>query len=173
MRDESTHPIVLGLRMLLAACAIALVGFSFVWVLSRPLRREGAKAGQVVLHILHWGDKEEEQIVRKLVEAFERQNPDVRVVRTNTGSPAQLATKLQTMIAAGDPPDLFYLDFTKIAEIAANGVLEPIEPFVQRDRAARAKDTPNLDDFFPAVLNAFRYDSATRSVGTHRRVGPT
>src|SRR5262245_61435964 len=159
------------LRLALSACAAAIVLFSFAWVLSRPFRTAGLKAGQTRLTVLHWGDKTEDDIVRKLIEAFEVQNPDIRVVRTNVGSPAQLQTKLQTMLASGDPPDLFYLIFEKVAAFAAQNVMEDVEHYVARDHDAGSADAPDLSDYFPATLDAFRYDAATRSVGRGTLVG--
>ena len=158
-------------RFGLAAVAVAITLWAFGWVATRPLRKERAAPGQVVLRVLHWGDKEEDRIVRDLIDAFQRQHPEIKVVRTNTGSPAQLATKLQTMLASGDPPDLFYLPFEKVAAIASHDVLEDIEPYVERDRAAGAADAPDLSDFFPATLDAFRYDPITGRVGAGRLVG--
>ena len=158
-------------RVTLAVGAVLLTLWAFGWVATRPLRREALRPGQVRLTILHWGDKTEDEIVEKLIAEFEKQNPDIRVVRTNTGSPAQLATKLQTMLASGDPPNLFYLPFEKVAAIASNDVLEDIEPYIERDRAAHVADCPDLTDFFPATLDAFRYDPQTRRVGSGSLVG--
>jgi multiple sugar transport system permease protein len=158
-------------RLSLRAAAIAVTAFSFIWVGTRPLRSEPRQAGQVTLTVLHWGDKEEDRIVADLVAAFERENPHIRVIRTNTGSPAQLATKLQTMLASGDPPDLFYLPFEKVAAIGSLDVLENLDPYIERDRAAGLPDAPDLEDFFPATLAAFRYDPATGRVGTGPLVG--
>ncbi len=160
-----------ALRTLLGLAALGLVLWAFAWFLTRPIRSAPPRAGQTVLRILHWGDKTEDEIVRKLIGAFEQQNPDIQIVRTNVGSPAQLQTKLQTMLAAGEPPDLFYLIFEKVAAFASKDVLEDIEPYVSRDRAAGAPDAPDLDDFFPATLNAFRYDPQTRGVGRGTLVG--
>lgn len=172
MENESAHPIVRFLRLALTVATVAIVFAAFAWVFTRPMRAEQAlRPGQIVLRVLHWGDKGEDAIVRGMIESFEKQNPDVRVIRTNTGSPAQLATKLQTMLASGEPPDLFYLPFEKVAAIASNNVLEDIEPFVQRDVAANVKDAPDLADYFPATLNAFRYDAKTRSVGRGSLLG--
>ncbi len=158
-------------RLALAGAAVLLTLGAFAWVATRPLRQEGLKPGQVQLSILHWGDKTEDAIVARLIAEFEAQNPDIRVVRTNTGSPAQLVTKLQTMLASGAPPNLFYLIFEKVAVIAAHDVLEPLEPYVARDRTAGVSDTPDLDDFFPATLDAFRYDAASGRVGRGELVG--
>ncbi len=159
------------LRTVVAIAAAAITLWAFGWVATRPLRREALRPGQVRLSVLHWGDKTEDEIVAKLIAEFEKQNPDIRVVRTNTGSPAQLATKLQTMLASGDPPNLFYLPFEKVVAIASNDVLEEIEPYVRRDLAAGVADCPDLDDFFPATLDAFRYDRQSRRVGSGPLVG--
>jgi multiple sugar transport system permease protein len=159
------------LRLALALAATAIVLLAFVWVFTRPLRTASLKPGQTRLTVLHWGDKTEDDIVRSLIDAFEVQNPDIKVVRTNVGSPAQLQTKLQTMLASGDPPDLFYLIFEKVAAFASQGVLEDIEPYIAHDRSAGAADGPDLADFFPATLDAFRYDAQTRRVGKGRLVG--
>lgn len=160
-----------SLRILIGVVALLLIVFAFGWVITRPLRNQQASKNQVVLRILQWGDKEEDRIVADLVRAFEQANPDIRVIRTNTGSPAQLATKLQTMLAAGDPPDLFYLMFDKVANVGSKDVLENIEPYIARDRETGAKDTPDLNDFFPAVLDAFRYEPATHRIGVGPLVG--
>ncbi|MBI5863345.1 MAG: extracellular solute-binding protein [Planctomycetes bacterium] len=159
------------LRLLLLVAAILLVAASFAWVVMRTVRSEESVAGRVKLRILHWGDKTEDEIVAGLVNEFEKQNPDIHVVRSNVGSTPQLQTKLQTMLAAGDPPDLFYLDFSAVANFASNEVLEEIEPYLEQDRDSRTADAPDLADFFPATLDAFRYDSATQSVGGGRLVG--
>ncbi len=172
MDTETTNPVVRIARGALALATVAIVLAAFAWVLTRPWRsQQSLKPGQIALRVLHWGDKSEDSIVRDLIESFEKQNPDVKVIRSNVGSPAQLATKLQTMLASGDPPDLFYLPFEKVAAIASNNVLEDVEPFVKRDVAAGVKDAPDLADYFPATLNAFRYDPSTRSVGRGTLVG--
>ncbi len=170
-RMKIVRHILAAARWLLALAAVVLVVGSFGWVIARGVRGGGAQPGQTQLTILHWGDKTEDAIVAGLVRDFEAQNPDIRVVRSNVGSPAQLQTKLQTMLAAGDPPDLFYLIFEKVAAFASQGVLEEIEPYVTRDRAAGAPDCPDLADFFPATLDAFRFDERTRSVGRGALVG--
>lgn len=158
-------------RITLAIAAAGLVLFSFARVIARPFQQQAKRAGQVELTVLHWGDKAEDKIVADLIAEFEKNNPDVRVLRSNVGSPAQLQTKLQTMLAAGEPPDLFYLIFEKVAAFASQDVLEEIEPYVERDRAAKVADCPDLADFFPSTLNAFRFNTQTRGVGSGPLVG--
>jgi len=145
-------------RFALGVVAALLAIGSFAWVLTRPLRQERAREGRVTLTILHWGDKNEDEIVAGLVREFEQLNRDIRVIRTNIGSPAQLATKLQTMLSAGDPPDLFYLESERVADLGSKGLLADVEAFIRVDEQAGVADRIDLNDFFPTVVEAFRYD---------------
>lgn len=154
-----------SLRLLLACSAAIVVLWSFFWVFTRPLRREARAANQVELTVLHWGDKNEDQVVAGLVREFEQLNPDIRILRTNVGSAPQLATKLQTMLASGTPPDLFYLESERVADFASKNLLADIESFIRADEAAGAPDALHLDDFFPVILDAFRFDSASNRIG--------
>ena len=109
------------------------------------------------------GDKNEDAIVRELIDEFQRDNPDIRIVRTNTGSPPQLATKLQTMLSAGDPPDVFYLESERLADFAAKGLLADFEQPIRQDieqglGPADGDEFVDLPDYFEPVVNAFRYD---------------
>ncbi len=171
MNSQLPQRVLRLLRSLLAVAAVLVVVWSFAWVATRPLRRENRRADQVQLTMLHWGDKNEDAIVARLVAEFEEQNPDVRIVRNNVSDPSQLQTKLQTMLAAGEPPDTFYLNFDKVADVASKGLLADIEEFIREDQARGAADALQLGDFFPAVLDAFRYDEATGRVGTGTLVG--
>ncbi len=164
-------PLAGAARLLLALLAGVIVVGSFAWVLSRPLRSEGIRPGQVALRVLHWGDKNEDAIVAQLCREFEAQNPDIKIVRINLGQAAHVATKLQTMIAAGDAPEVFYLEAERVADLASKGVLQELDSFVERDRAAGAPDALDLADFFPAVLDAFRWNEAEHRVGSGALVG--
>ncbi len=149
--------------MLLVVVSIGLVAWAFAHVLTRPIRSEGVRADQTVLTVLHWGDKNEDAIVAGLVREFMERNPDIHVQRTNIGSPAQLATKLQTMLAAGDPPDVFYLESERLADFADKGLLADMDALIRADTrrrsAGEAVDAPvDLSDFFTPVVEAFRFD---------------
>ncbi len=151
------------MRWLAAAAAAGLLLWSIWWVIQRGQRVQVVE-GQVQLTVLHWGDKNEDEIVAGLIADFERLNPDIKVVRTNVGSPGQLATKLQTMLAAGDPPDVFYLDYERLPDLASKGLLAEIEPLIQADQAAGV-ETVDLADFFQPVVRAFRFDGQRVGAG--------
>lgn len=172
MVSEATNPVARALRIGLAGAALLIVLWSFYWVISRPLRQPARRAGQTEITVVHWGEKNEDRIVASLVRDFESlpENADIRIRRINLGQSAAVNTKLQTMFAAGVPPDVFYLDYPKVGDFASKEVLADIERLIAQDRAA---DVPTLDlnDFYKPVVDAFRYDAATGRIGHGKLVG--
>ena len=101
----SWRAIVFWLRGLLVVTASLLVLWAFVWVGARAFRDVGEQG--VTLRVMHWsggGGQEEDKIVETSLRAFEQVHPGIRVQRINPGDSGQFFTKLQTMMAAGDPP---------------------------------------------------------------------
>lgn len=170
--SEAAHPILRAFRGVIAVVAAALVAWSFYWVATRPLRTQKLAAGQVQLTIIHWGEKVEDRIVADLVADFERQpeNRDIRIQRVNLGQAAAVNTKLQTMFAAGDAPDVFYLGYEKVADFASKDLLADIEQFISADKAA-GRPTIDLNDFYPAVVKCFRYDADRQRTGSGKLIG--
>lgn len=81
-----------------------------------------------------------------LVKQFERENPDVHIdIRAVPGS--QYQTKLKTLVAAGEPPDVF---------VCGDVFFAYLKPFLSdlTDLASRDAKEINLDDFYPAVQRA-------------------
>lgn len=149
------------IRMLLLLVTVALVAWSFGHVVSRWLAAGSDRAQRpVTLTILHWGNAAENVIVQKLVDRYMEENPRVRVIRIHA---SDFDSKLKTMMAAGTPPDLFYLPPPMLPELAELKLIAPIDDLLQRERAAgRAR---YLDDFYPIIVRAWQYDSQTKLVG--------
>ena len=86
-----------------------------------------------------------------LVAEFETQHPDIRI-RTTTAPFSDYFTRLQTDFAAGNPPDVFELNYENFVTFASRGTLAPLD--------ARLAADPTLagDTFYPAALEAFAYD---------------
>jgi len=172
MSDRSS-PLLSAARWVVGAAAVALVVFAFARVGLREWAEWTRDRSAIELTVLHWGDQNEDRIVAELIAEFQRRNPGIRVRRTNVGSVPQLATKLQTMLAAGKPPDLFYLESERVADLASKGVLADLEPYLRADSeaAARGAISPegepplDLDDFFAPVVQAFRYDGQRIGAG--------
>lgn len=168
MQSDSFTRIARALRLVLAVCAAGIVLWAFVWVGSRPFRRAAATGAKVELTVMHWaggGGAKEEQIVAEMISVFERAHPGTKVKRINPGDAATFYTKLQTMMAAGVAPDVFYVGNERVASIAGNALLLDVEPLINEDRQA-GRETLNLDDFYPATLDCFRYDGQTTGRGT-------
>jgi multiple sugar transport system permease protein/multiple sugar transport system substrate-binding protein len=142
-------------RWLLALAAALVVVWSFVDVASRSYDRWQAKRHdtRTVLTILHWGDNAEIQIVQKLVEAFEAEHPGIRINRIHA---SDYDTKLNTLFAAGTPPDLFYLRYEDVPKLAGMGLIEPIDKRIAQDVKATGEDW--IGAFYPVLLDAFKYD---------------
>ncbi|MFO0826853.1 MAG: extracellular solute-binding protein [Phycisphaerales bacterium] len=150
-------------RLILALVAIALVVWAFARVGAREFRRIAAAKSGTELVVLHWsgeGGPEEDEIVERSLRAFETANPGIRVRRINPGDSAGFYTKLQTMLAAGEPPDLFYVGSERVASFGSLGILQPLDEF--------ARDDPGdlrLADFWPATVDAFRFDGSLVGAG--------
>ncbi len=158
-------------RITFGVAAAVIVLASFIRVGLRPLMAQRLAEGQVQIRVLHWGDNDEDAIIAGLVREFERENPDVRVLRINPGGSAAVRTKLQTMIAAGDPPDVFYLGYENVANLASKGLLTELDEYIERDRQAGVPDAIDVNDVFPAVLNTYRYDREKEQIGTGPLIG--
>jgi multiple sugar transport system substrate-binding protein len=87
---------------------------------------------------------------QELLRRFHAKHPDIRV-RPMWVPGAQYQTKLKTLIAAGKPPDLFWSGDVWVSyEIP---FLADLSDLVKRDAAQL-----ELDDFYPELLAACRYD---------------
>jgi len=152
--------------------AITIVCLVIVWAFLHVAVREWKRAGnsdhRTELVVMHWsgdGGQEEDQIVDSSLRAFEAANPGIRVRRVNPGDAGSYYTKLMTMLAAGEPPDVFYVGNERVPSFADIGLIRPIEPFLRADRAAHDPTAIDLADFYPATVDAFRFDGTTSGQG--------
>ena len=160
------------LRTGLAAVAALLVIAAFARVIFRAATAGNLKAGDIELTVMHWsgeGGQEEDKIVEDSLAEFEQANPGVQVKRLNPGDAGSFYTKLQTMMAAGEPPDVFYVGYERVANFASLDLLRPIDDFVARESEARKAgdaETLDLNAFYPQTVDAFRFDGRRVGAGT-------
>lgn len=145
--------------------ALATLG-AFAWILGVrgcfvPVREV---AGTQITFV-HWGDSAEDRIVAGIMAEFERAHPDIHVLRVNPGTASDVTRKIQTMFAAGDPPDVFYLGYENVSSWGSKGLLEPVEPYMEADTDAGHPHAIELADFYPNVVNCFRYDADEQVTG--------
>src|SRR5688572_955696 len=140
-------------RWLLALASALIVAWAFVDVGARLWRSEVSQRRDVTLRVLHWGDADENRILQTLLDQYEAAHPNVRIIRIHA---SDFDPKLKTMFAAGTPPDLFYLRPESVAELASLKLIRPIDDYL-----AEARQRGNagwLDDFYPILLDVFRFD---------------
>ncbi len=157
-------------RVGLGILAALLVTAAFARVAWRESGRllAGPDAAGIELVLMHWsggGGQQEDDIVEASIRAFEERNPGVRVKRINPGDSGQYFTKLQTMMAAGTPPDVFYMDFGRMAPFAQAGQLEELDRWFEAEAASEAPDALPVEDFFAPAVDAFRLQDGRMGEG--------
>ena len=133
-------------RFLLGLSAALLVVWAFADVGLRALR-DPRGGRQTLLRIVYWGNIEEDDIVRRMAADYEAGHPDVRV---QTIHATEYDQKLKTMIASGEPPDLFYLRAEDVPLMVDPGLIEPLDAHLSADPPAW------MGDFYPTLVDAFR-----------------
>lgn len=98
-----------------------------------------------------WGSPEERATHETVADAFMAENPDITIEIWHEPW-ADYFTKIQTLWASGDSaeiPDIAFL--SPISNYAADGVLAPLDPFIEASGFDR-------DDFWPGLLEFAMYD---------------
>ena len=149
-------------RWLLALAATLVVLWSFFDVGLRAYQRwdTARKDTRTELTILHWGDNAEIEIVQTLVAAFEAEHPEIKINRIHA---SDYDTKLNTMFAAGSPPDLFYLRYEDLPKLSRMGLLGALDDRIKADIQATGDDWTS--DFYPILLDAYQYDGESIGKG--------
>ena len=110
-----------------------------------------AAEGDVPVPALLRAGSGEEDFFNRVVDMFEEQNPDVKINRVFAPGGAEYITKLDLMIAGGDPPAI-YAPFSNrgYRYYAARGLSQELDGFVERDGM-------DLSDFHPDGLKGCRW----------------
>ena len=145
-------------RSCLLVISILLVLWAFARVGIREASRFTGTGSDTELVVMHWsgdGGPAEDAIVERALERFEEANPGIRVTRLNPGDAGSFYTKLQTMMAAGTPPDVFYVGAERLASYADAGLLLPLDEWVGVEGTSEDFE---LEAFYPATVDAFRFE---------------
>jgi multiple sugar transport system substrate-binding protein len=110
---------------------------------------EGAKGGVVTVTLM----RDAAEMPDEVIAAFEAGNPDVKVNKVENDF-----TKLMTMIAGGNPPDMF--------RVNAIGLPYWIRKNMLRDITGDLSKAIDMNDLFP-VNNMYRFDGKTQGVGPY------
>ncbi|HEY8451102.1 MAG: sugar ABC transporter substrate-binding protein [Micromonosporaceae bacterium] len=102
--------------------------------------------------VVLFGDAEEIAGYRTMIAAFEEANPDIHVNLSPVASQGDLMARLTTAFAGGEPPDVFLINYRRYGQFAAQGAIEPVQPYLDRSEVL------DESDFSPRALDAFRFD---------------
>ncbi|MEW5988617.1 MAG: ABC transporter substrate-binding protein, partial [Chloroflexota bacterium] len=109
-------------------------------VAEEPTAEPAAEA--VELQLMGWSSSDAENTrLQAVVDSFNAANPNLHV---NLNLVPDYDTKLQTSIAGGAPPDVFYVDSFKLPDLVEAGAIEAVGDRLE-----------NPDDFYPSLRNAF------------------
>jgi multiple sugar transport system substrate-binding protein len=103
-------------------------------------------AGEMIeLTLMGWSSSDAENTrLQEMVDTFNAANPDLHVTLNQV---PDYDTALQTAIAGGSPPDVFYIDSFRLPDYVEAGALQPIGDQME-----------NPDDFYPSLREAFTID---------------
>jgi multiple sugar transport system substrate-binding protein len=140
------------LGMLLSACGQAATPTAAPAPTSpaadAPTQAPAASTGKTQISYMMWGAPEELDVWKKVVADFELANPDISV-DVQVSDWDSYWTKLNTLMGAQTPPDVFAMDAPLYLDWQSRGVLLNLSPYIDK--------TPGfLDGFYPQTLKAYQ-----------------
>lgn len=97
------------------------------------------------------GDPAERDAYQKLVDAFQASHADIKIEMTHIPDDGDYLTRLVTDFAAGNPTDVSLFNYRQVGNFAAQGVLEPIGPYLDKSTVIHP------DDFYATALQAYNW----------------
>ena len=85
--------------------------------------------GKTQLNILWWGSQTRHELTTQMLEKFQEENPDIEVVMDYSDWDGYW-TKLPAQVAGGQTPDVFQMDYAKLAEYVENGVTADLSSYI-------------------------------------------
>jgi multiple sugar transport system substrate-binding protein len=130
---------------------------------------DSSNAGEVVnIKFSGWGDPSEKEVFNKLLKSFEEKNPNIKVEYLHI--PADYVGKMNTILAGGNAPDVFYVPDGDFGRWVSQGMLLPIDAFVEVGGV-------DINDMWESALIRYRYDGAKSGEGQlyalPKDIGPT
>ena len=128
-----------------AMAATALVGFT------------GCGGGNVGLTVMIYAQDHEMAIYESMRDNFVEENPDVGEVEIQRSQQDGYATNVTSALAAGTMADVFYVEPANIARYAEQNQISSLEQYLDEEQQEA------ISDIWPDAINAFRYDTATKT----------
>jgi multiple sugar transport system substrate-binding protein len=136
--------------MLLAALMVVSVACSD----DEPTADEGDANGEIL--VLVEGEPEENRVYETLIDQFNKDNPDTKVALVQSEGREEeeaedMMARLTAAFAAGDPPEIFLINYREYSQFVAQGAVEPIGPLLEEDGV-------DLSGYYDQPIDAFTFD---------------
>ena len=112
-----------------AGLAVGVLIAAFAFAGAQPESAQ-APAKKVELKIAWWGSQVRHEKTIQVIELYQKLHPNVAITYEFAGWD-DYWTKMTTMAAGGQLPDIMQQDYQRITEWQSRGLLEPLDPFVQ------------------------------------------
>lgn len=101
------------------------------------------------------GGPAEQAAFEAVIASFHAQQTDIRIELNAVVSAGDFITRLTTDFAAGAPPDVFLINYRRMAQFYNRDAIEPVGPLLQNSTAFKE------EDFYTMALDAFRDGQGT------------
>lgn len=129
-----------------------LVSTMVLILMAMPLL--GAAAENTQIALFNWDGGETIKVMEDMIARFEKANPGITI--KNMNFPADYDTKITTMVAAGTPPDIAFLESgTVLYPFSSEGKLSNLEDFMKND--------PDYDE--SSMMEALKYYDGDKLIG--------
>lgn len=127
-----------------------------------------SKDGVVTLTYNAWGSADENEVMKKLLSAFEEKYPEIKVKYNHI--PDDYSNKMNTVLAGGSAPDVFLVSDGDFGKWVKSGLIMDMQSYVD-------KSDINLDDMWDSALARYKYDGKILGTGDQyalpKDIGPS
>lgn len=144
----------LFIMLLLASLTLVACGGEQETPADAPAAEEAA-AEKVTIRLATWAGVEEAAELQEILDEINSSQDSFQIV--HEPAPADYYTKMQTSLAGGTAPEIFWLSQEHIAGYAQQGALLDISDCL----AASENPAADLDDYFPEILKTAQFEGRT------------
>jgi ABC-type glycerol-3-phosphate transport system substrate-binding protein len=112
-----------------------------------------AQDASVVRYLYNATPGPNERVYNMMIELFQSQNPGVTVEKIRVPGEIEIVQTMLSMLAAGDPPEIFLNRQRTATPFIARGVLTDLVPLAEADGL-------DLDDFWPSAIQTYGREGA-------------
>ena len=121
-----------------------------------PTQTSSPSTGEI--SFLVFGEPAEAKAFIDVAAGFQKENPSVKINTTAVPSQPNHLLKLATDFAAGDPPDVWVIDYRRFGLLQNAGVVESAEPYLEKSTVIQASD------FYTRPLTPFTYNGQIQCI---------